>query len=408
MNASSFDFETGRGLEASRECGEAVVGRGNAEASVGVSAPTRESSGRPWPPGDPRGDARVRPRSHERVASHRARPSIPRPKKTSGKTGERGPICQGPAPCGARSHLSTSVVPFRTLPMAWCSSCLSNADVPLDDIVLPRARRRPRAPLSNQKKSLRPFAQLKFRSPRPDRRARSCRDASVSVDPPRVRLLVNEIEMSAAERLGMFTSSGAHYPAKPECPHAAGRTNAGKNKSSQCARVIYLLRQTPLADPASCIFARGEASRWLTSALTRRVPSHVPSSPSLHGAPHSVRGCLIVARRGQQSLAIQSKANGKAGAGAVRNRLFRLEIRTRSSQGISVRRDRIVHQPLKNAGKVHRENGNPKKRGFKAAKKDLLPKNDSLKELLSASAKIPVWRGNNFFGGCNFTFTLKA
>lgn len=245
-------------------------------------------------------------------------------------------------------------------------------------------------------------------APRPDRRARSCRDASVSVDPPRVRLLVNEIEMSAAERLGMFTSSGAHYPAKPECPHAASRTNAGKNKSSQCARVIYLLRQTPLADPASCIFARGEASRWLTSALTRRVPSHVPSSPSLHGAPHSVRGCLIVARRGQQSLAIQSKANGKAGAGAVRNRLFRLEIRTRSSQGISVRRDRIVHQPLKNAGKVHRENGNPKKRGFKAAKKDLLPKNDSLKELLSASAKIPVWRGNNFFGGCNFTFTLKA
>ena len=195
-------------------------------------------------------------------------------------------------------------------------------------------------------------------APRPDRRARSCRDASVSVDPPRVRLLVNEIEMSAAERLGMFTSSGAHYPAKPECPHAASRTNAGKNKSSQCARVIYLLRQTPLADPASCIFARGEASRWLTSALTRRVPSHVPSSPSLHGAPHSVRGCLIVARRGQQSLAIQSKANGKAGTGAVRNR------------------DRIVHQPLKNAGKVHRETGNPK-RGFKAAEKDLLPKNDS-------------------------------
>jgi hypothetical protein len=182
--------------------------------------------------------------------------------------------------------------------------------------------------------------------------------------------------MSAAERLGMFTSSGAHYPAKPECPHAAGRTNAGKNKSSQCARVIYLLRQTPLADPASCIFARGEASLWRTSALTRRVPSHVPSSPSLHGAPHSVRGCLIVARRGQQSLAIQSKANGKAGTGAVRNRLFRLEICTRSSQEISVRRDRIVHQPLKNAGKVHRENGNPK-RGFKAAKKDLLPKNDS-------------------------------
>ena len=192
--------------------------------------------------------------------------------------------------------------------------------------------------------------------------------------------------MSAAERLGMFTSSGAHYPAKPECPHAAGRTNAGKNKSSQCARVIYLLRQTPLADPASCIFARGEASLWRTSALTRRVPSHVPSSPSLHGAPHSVRGCLIVARRGQQSLAIQSKANGKAGAGAVRNR------------------DRIVHQPLKNAGKVHRETGNPK-RGFKAAKKDLLPKNDSLKELLSASAKIPVWRGGEyFFGGCNLTF----
>ena len=242
--------------------------------------------------------------------------------------------------------------------MAWCSSCLSNADVPLDDIVLPRARRRPRAPLPNQKKSLRPFAQLKFRSPRLDRRARTCRDASVSVDPPRVRLLMKEIKMSAAERLGMFTSSGAHYPAKPECPHAAGRTNAGENKSSQCARVIYLLRQTPLADPASCIFARGEASLWRTSALTRRVPSHVPSSPSLHGAPHSVRGCLIVARRGQQSLAIQSKANGKAGTGAVRNR------------------DRIVHQPLKNAGKVHRETGNPK-RGFKAAKKDLLPKNDS-------------------------------
>ena len=367
-----------------------------------------------------RRDVRGRPvtlegtRGYDRAPTNAARPIArdhpsPRPKKTSGKTGERGPICQGPAPCGARSHLSTSVVPFRTLPMAWCSSCLSNADVPLDDIVLPRARRRPRAPLSNQKKSLRPFAQLKFRSPRPDRRARTCRDASVSVDPPRVRLLVKEIKMSAAERLGMFTSSGAHYPAKPECPQAAGRTNAGKNKSSQCARVIYLLRQTPLAYPASCVFARGEASRWLTSALTRRVPSHVPSSPSLHGAPHSVRGCLIVARRGQQSLAIQSKANGKAGTGAVRNRLFRLEICMRSSQGISVRRDRIVHQPLKNAGKVHRENGNPKKRGFKAAKKDLLPKNDSLKELLSASAKIPVWRGGEyFFGGCKFTFTLKA
>ena len=182
--------------------------------------------------------------------------------------------------------------------------------------------------------------------------------------------------MSAAERLGMFTSSGAHYPAKPECPHAAGRTNAGKNKSSQCARVIYLLRQTPLAYPASCVFARGEASRWLTSALTRRVPSHVPSSPSLHGAPHSVRGCLIVARRGQQSLAIQSKANGKAGTGAVRNRLFRLEICMRSSQGISVRRDRIVHRPLKNAGKVHRETGNPK-RGFKAAKKEAETEKDA-------------------------------
>lgn len=110
-----------------------------------------------------RRDVRGRPvtlegtRGYDRAPTNAARPIArdhpsPRPKKTSGKTGERGPICQGPAPCGARSHLSTSVVPFRTLPMAWCSSCLSNADVPLDDIVLPRARRRPRAPLSNQKK----------------------------------------------------------------------------------------------------------------------------------------------------------------------------------------------------------------------------------------------------------------
>mmetsp|Transcript_13650 Transcript_13650/g.61293 ORF Transcript_13650/g.61293 Transcript_13650/m.61293 type:complete len:583 (+) Transcript_13650:1302-3050(+) len=73
----------------------------------------------------------------------------------------------------------------------------------------------------------------KFRAPRPDRRARSCRDASVSVDPPRVRLL----------------------------------------------------RQTASADRAKRIFVRCAPSRWLASTLTRRALSPVPSSPSLHGAP---------------------------------------------------------------------------------------------------------------------------
>ena len=344
---------------------------------MGVSAPTRESSGRPWPTGDLRGDARVRPCSHERGASHRARPSIPKAEKNKRENWRAG----ANLPRSRRRVVRVLTCPrpsFRSGRCRWPGvppACLTPTFrwTTLFSRALAGVRGR-RSPIKKRACDL--SRNSNFRSPRPDRRARTCRDASVSVDPLRVRLLVKEIKMSAAERLGMFTSSGAHYPAKPECPHAAGRTNAGKNKSSQCARVIYLLRQTPLADPASCIFARGEASLWRTSALTRRVPSHVPSSPSLHGAPHSVRGCLIVARRGQQSLAIQSKANGKAGTGAVRNRLFRLEIRTRSSLGISVRRDRIVHQPLKNAGKVHRENGNPK-RGFKAAKKDLLPKNDS-------------------------------
>ena len=197
-----------------------------------------------------RRDVRGRPvtlegtRGYDRAPTNASRPIArdhpsPRPKKTSGKTGERGPICQGPAPCGARSHLSTSVVPFRTLPMAWCSSCLSNADVPLDDIVLPRARRRPRAPLSNQKKSLRPFAQLKFRSPRLDRRARTCRDASVSVDPPRVRLFVNGCGMSEAE-LGRITGvvRGALPRKAGECPHAACRTSNASVKSSN-ARALF-------------------------------------------------------------------------------------------------------------------------------------------------------------------------
>ena len=279
---------------------------------VGVSAPTRESSGRPWPPGDPRGDARVRPRSHERVASHRARPSIPKAEKNKRENWRAGAnlprsrrrvvrvlTCPRPSFRSGRCRWPGVPPACRTPTFRW-TTLFSRARAGV------RGRRSP-----IKKKSLRPFAQLKFRSPRPDRRARTCRDASVSVDPLRVRLFVRGCDMSEAELGGIPGVVRGALPRKAgECPHAASRTSNASAKSSN-PRVIYLLRQTPLADPASCIFARGEASLWRTSALTRRVPSHVPSSPSLHGAPHSVRGCLIVARRGQQSLAIQSKANGK-------------------------------------------------------------------------------------------------
>ena len=59
----------------------------------------------------------------------------------------------------------------------------------------------------------------KFRAPRPDRRARSCRDASVSVNPPRVRLYVKGCGMSEAELGRIPKVSGAHYPAKPGSAH---------------------------------------------------------------------------------------------------------------------------------------------------------------------------------------------
>ena len=172
--------------------------------------------------------------------------------------------------------------------MARCSSCLSNADVPLDDIGAGAfARSLNRAQI--RKKSLRPFAQrssrLKFRAPRPDRRARSCRDASVSVDPPRVRLFVKGCGMSEAELGGIPGVVRGALPRKAgECPHAAGRKSNASAKSSN-ARVIYLLRQTASADRAKRIFARCAPSRWLASTLTRRALSPVPSSPSLHGAP---------------------------------------------------------------------------------------------------------------------------
>jgi len=125
----------------------------------------------------------------------------------------------------------------------------------------------------------------KFRAPRPDRRARSCRDASVSVDPPRVRLFVRGCEMSEAELGGIPGVVRGALPRKAgECPHAAGRTSNASAKSSN-ARVIYLLRQTASADRAKRIFVRCAPSRWLASTLTRRALSPVPSSPSLHGAP---------------------------------------------------------------------------------------------------------------------------
>ena len=152
-----------------------------------------------------------------------------------------------------------------------------------------RSHARSTDPSSNQKESVRPFAQrssrLKFRAPRPDRRARSCRDASVSVNPPRVRLYVKGCGMSEAE-LGRIPKvvRGALPRKAGECPHAACRTSNASAKSSN-ARVIYLLRQTASADRAKRIFARCAPSRWLASTLTRRALSPVPSSPSLHGAP---------------------------------------------------------------------------------------------------------------------------
>lgn len=175
-----------------------------------------------------------------------------------------------------------------------------------------RSHARSTDPSSNQKESLRPFAQrssrLKFRAPRPDRRARSCCDASVSVDPPRVRLFVNGCGMSEAE-LGRITGvvRGALPRKAGECPHAACRTRNASAKSSN-ARVIYLLRQTASADRAKRIFARCAPSRWLASTLTRRALSQFPSSPSLHGAPRLGR---LIEPTGVPPFILQSM--GKAG-----------------------------------------------------------------------------------------------
>ena len=176
-----------------------------------------------------------------------------------------------------------------------------------------RSHARSTDPSSNQKESVRPFAQrssrLKFRAPRPDRRARSCCDASVSVDPPRVRLFVNGCGMSEAE-LGQITGvvRGALPRKAGECPHAACRTSNASAKSSN-ARVIYLLRQTASADRAKRIFARCAPSRWLASTLTRRALSPVPSSPSLHGAPRLGR---LIEPTGAPPFFIQ-RGMGKAG-----------------------------------------------------------------------------------------------
>ena len=248
-----------------------------------------------------------------RRASPSGRPPPGPKKKQAGKPKAGAQFDGSRPPHGPRSHPSTSFVPFRTLPMARCSSCLSNADVPLDDIGADAFARSSTDPTSsNQKESLRPFAQrvsrLKFRAPRPDRRARSCCDASVSVDPPRVRLFVNGCGMSEAE-LGRITGvvRGALPRKAGECPHAACRTSNASAKSSN-ARVIYLLRQTASADRAKRIFARCAPSRWLASTLTRRALSQVPSSPSLHGAPRLGR---LIEPTGVPPFILQSM--GKAG-----------------------------------------------------------------------------------------------
>ena len=179
-----------------------------------------------------------------RRASPSGRPPPGPKKKQAGKPKAGAKFDGSRPPHGPRSHPSTSFVPFRTLPMARCSSCLSNADVPLDDIGADAFARSSTDPTSsNQKESLRPFAQrvsrLKFRAPRPDRRARSCCDASVSVDPPRVRLFVNGCGMSEAE-LGRITGvvRGALPRKAGECPHAACRTSNASVKSSN-ARALF-------------------------------------------------------------------------------------------------------------------------------------------------------------------------
>ena len=68
-----------------------------------------------------------------RVPSSGRPPPGPK-KKQAGKPKAGAQFDGSRPPHGPRSHPSTSFVPFRTLPMARCSSCLSNADVPFDDI----------------------------------------------------------------------------------------------------------------------------------------------------------------------------------------------------------------------------------------------------------------------------------
>ena len=99
-----------------------------------------------------------------------------------------------------------------------------------------RSHARSTDPSSNQKRACDLSRSAKFRAPRPDRRARSCRDASVSVDPPRVRLFVRGCEMSEAELGGIPGVVRGALPRKAgECPHAAGRTSNASAKSSMRA-----------------------------------------------------------------------------------------------------------------------------------------------------------------------------
>ena len=125
-------------------------------------------------------------------------------KKNKRENQKRGPNLTGPGP-------RTGRVLTRPRRSSRSGRCLWPGAPPacrtrtfrLTTSVPTRSHARSTDPSSNQKESVRPFAQrssrLKFRAPRPDRRARSCRDASVSVNPPRVRLYVKGCGMSEAE-----------------------------------------------------------------------------------------------------------------------------------------------------------------------------------------------------------------
>ena len=148
--------------------------------------------------------------ARRRAARPLERAATPGAEKNKRENQKRGPNLTGPGPRTGRvltrprrsSRSGRCLWPdappaCRTRTFRWTTS------------VPTRSHARSTDPTSsNQKESLRPFAQrvsrLKFRAPRPDRRARSCCDASVSVDPPRVRLFVNGCGMSEAE-LGRIT-----------------------------------------------------------------------------------------------------------------------------------------------------------------------------------------------------------